>query len=150
MRATGAFPAPLSGALHGAHQRLLHGCGGKALVNAYYRSAEKLGVQIRYESPVDRPEIENGQFRAAWCQGERIEAKACATPAASSPTVTHCARPGARTSAANGLPDNFLIRGTAYNQGALLRHMLEQHQADSLGDPTQGPHGGDRRACTAV
>ena len=32
--------------------------GGKALVNAYYRSAEKLGVQIRYESPVDRIEVD--------------------------------------------------------------------------------------------
>ena len=28
--------------------------GGKALVNAYYRSAEALGVQVRYDAPVDR------------------------------------------------------------------------------------------------
>nr|MBP7420344.1 FAD-dependent tricarballylate dehydrogenase TcuA [Burkholderiaceae bacterium] len=33
--------------------------------------------------------------------------------------------------------DNFLIRGTAYNQGVLLRHMLEDHRADRIGDPTQ-------------
>jgi hypothetical protein len=36
--------------------------GGTALVNAYYRSAEQLGVHIRYESPVERLDIENGRF----------------------------------------------------------------------------------------
>ncbi len=53
--------------------------GGKALVNAYYRSAEALGVEVRYESPVDRLEIENGEFKAAWVQtkegSQRITAK---------------------------------------------------------------------------
>jgi len=32
--------------------------------------------------------------------------------------------------------DNFLIRGTRYNQGTLLKFMIEQG-ADSLGDPSQ-------------
>ena len=39
--------------------------GGKALVNAYYRSAERLGVQIRYQAPVDRLELDGGRFVAA-------------------------------------------------------------------------------------
>lgn len=59
------FQAPLSGTLH------------LSCTNAYYRSAEKLGVQIRYESPVDSIEIKDGQFIAAYVGSERIEAKSC-------------------------------------------------------------------------
>lgn len=51
--------------------------GGKALVNAYYRSAEKLGVQIRYNTPVQALELHNGEFVAALAGEERITAKSC-------------------------------------------------------------------------
>ncbi len=132
------FQPPLSGALHVARTNAFFMGGGKALVNAYYRSAEKLGVQIRYESPVDRLEIEDGQFRAAWCKGERIEAKACVLPAGGVEANRDWLREAWGQNERGEWPsDNFLIRGTAYNQGVLLRHMLEVHQADSLGDPTQ-------------
>ncbi|WP_373684587.1 FAD-dependent tricarballylate dehydrogenase TcuA [Ramlibacter montanisoli] len=33
--------------------------------------------------------------------------------------------------------DNFLIRGTRFNQGVLLKHLLDDHGADRIGDPTQ-------------
>lgn len=132
------FQPPLSGALHVARTNAFFMGGGKALVNAYYRSAEKLGVQIRYESPVDRLEIENGEFRAAWCKGERIEAKACVLAAGGFESNRDWLREAWGQNERGEWPsDNFLIRGTAYNQGVLLRHMLEQHQADGIGDPTQ-------------
>ncbi len=132
------FQPPLSGALHVARTNAFFMGGGKALVNAYYRSAEKLGVKIRYESPVDRLEIEDGQFRAAWCKGERIEAKACVLAAGGFESNRDWLREAWGQNERGEWPaDNFLIRGTAYNQGVLLRHMLQDHQADSLGDPTQ-------------
>lgn len=132
------FQPPLSGALHVARTNAFFMGGGKALVNAYYRSAEKLGVQIRYESPVDRLEIENGEFRAAWCKGERISAKACVLAAGGFESNRDWLREAWGQNERGEWPsDNFLIRGTAYNQGVLLRHMLEQHQADGIGDPTQ-------------
>ena len=132
------FQPPLSGALHVARTNAFFMGGGKALVNAYYRSAEKLGVQIRYESPVDRLEIEDGQFRAAWCKGERIEAKACVLASGGFESNRDWLREAWGQNERGEWPsDNFLIRGTAYNQGVLLRHMLQDHQADSLGDPTQ-------------
>lgn len=53
------FQPPLSGALHVARTNAFFMGGGKALVNAYYRSAERLGVQVRYASPVDRLEIDH-------------------------------------------------------------------------------------------
>jgi len=34
--------------------------GGKALVNAYFRSAQALGVQVRYNAPVDAIELDGG------------------------------------------------------------------------------------------
>src|SRR5215213_5869614 len=78
MRSHGVrFQPPLSGTLHVARTNAFFMGGGKALVNAYYRCAEKLGVRIRYEAPVDRIGIEHGRFLAAWVKGERIEARTC-------------------------------------------------------------------------
>lgn len=71
------FQPPLSGALHVARTNAFFMGGGKALVNAYYRSAEKLGVQIRYSTPVQALELHNGKFVATLAGHERIEAKAC-------------------------------------------------------------------------
>ena len=132
------FQPPLSGALHVARTNAFFMGGGKALINAYYRSAEKLGVQIRYESPVDRLEIENGEFRAAWCKGERIAAKACVLAAGGFESNREWLREAWGQNERGEWPsDNFLIRGSAYNQGVLLRQMLQEHQADGIGDPTQ-------------
>ena len=56
------FQAPLSGTLHLSRTNAFFMGGGKALVNAYYRSAEKLGITIRYNSLVDSIEMEDGQI----------------------------------------------------------------------------------------
>src|ERR671912_1027791 len=60
------FQPALAGTLHLSRTNAFFLGGGKALVNAYYRSAENLGVQIRYDAPVDRLEIDDGRFRAAF------------------------------------------------------------------------------------
>ena len=39
--------------------------GGKAMMNAYYETASKLGVQIAYESEVRELEIHDGEFHSA-------------------------------------------------------------------------------------
>ncbi len=100
------FQPSLSGTLHLSRTNAFFMGGGKALVNAYYRSAEALGVQVRYDAAVDRLELDGGRFVAAHLAGgERIEARAAWSPAAaSSPTASGCARPGAATSAASGRP----------------------------------------------
>ena len=78
MRSHGVhFQPSLSGTLHLSRTNAFFMGGGKALVNAYYRSAEKLGVQIRYNAPVDRLELEDGRFVAAFVGGERIAATSC-------------------------------------------------------------------------
>ena len=60
----------LSGTLQLSRTNAFFMGGGKALVNAYYRSAEKLGVQIRYDAPVDWLEIKKGRFVAAYVGGD--------------------------------------------------------------------------------
>ena len=59
------FQPPLSGALHVARTNAFFMGGGKALVNAYFRSAEKLGVQIHYDTPVVSVELDADRFVAA-------------------------------------------------------------------------------------
>ena len=132
------FQPPLSGALHVARTNAFFMGGGKALVNAYYRSAEKLGVRVRYEAPVDRIEIEDGRFVAAWVRGERIEARTCVLAAGGFESNIGWLREAWGQNERGEWPaDNFLIRGTRFNQGVLLKHLLDDHGADRIGDPTQ-------------
>lgn len=132
------FQPPLSGALHVARTNAFFMGGGKALVNAYFRSAEALGVRVRYEAPVDRIEMHQGRFVAAHVNGERITAKACVLAAGGFESNRDWLREAWGQNPRGEWPsDNFLIRGTAFNQGVLLRHLLDDHGADRIGDPTQ-------------
>jgi len=139
MRSHGVhFQPPLSGTLHVARTNAFFMGGGKALVNAYYRSAEKLGVQTRYNAPVDRLEIRDGHFVAAYIGSERIEAKTCVLASGGFESNREWLREAWGQNADGEWPaDNFLIRGTAFNRGVLLKHMLDEQRADSIGDATQ-------------
>jgi len=131
------FQPPLSGALHVARTNAFFMGGGKALVNAYFRSAEKIGVEIRYESPVSRIEIQNGQFVAAWVGEQRIEARSCVLAAGGFESNRDWLREAWGQNERGEWPaDNFLIRGTRFNMGTLLKFMIDAG-ADAIGDPTQ-------------
>ncbi|OZI47868.1 tricarballylate dehydrogenase [Bordetella genomosp. 5] len=132
------FQPPLSGALHVARTNAFFMGGGKALVNAYYRSAEALGVAIRYDAPVDRLDLDaQGRFRAAYVNGERIEARACVLAAGGFESNREWLREAWGQNERGEWPaDNFLIRGTRYNQGVLLKFMIDAG-ADIIGDPSQ-------------
>jgi tricarballylate dehydrogenase len=131
------FQPSLSGTLSLSRTNAFFMGGGKALVNAYYRSAGKLGAQIRYDSPVDRLEIRDGHFIAAYVGDERIEAKTCVLAAGGFESNRAWLRESWGQNGDGEWPaDNFLIRGTRFNQGVLLRHMMTQG-ADMIGDPSQ-------------
>jgi len=148
MRSHGVhFQPPLSGALHVARTNAFFMGGGKALVNAYYRSAERLGVEIRYNSPVQDIEVRDGRFVAAHIPertvdgvrlpAERISAKSCVLAAGGFESNREWLREAWGQNERGEWPsDNFLIRGTRFNQGTLLRRMIDLG-ADSIGDPTQ-------------
>ncbi|AOZ00945.1 FAD-binding dehydrogenase [Cupriavidus sp. USMAHM13] len=131
------FQPPLSGALHVARTNAFFMGGGKALVNAYYRSAEALGVQIRYQAPVDAIELDGGRFVAARIGRERIAARACVLAAGGFESNRGWLREAwGRNERGEWPADNFLIRGTRYNMGVLLRYMIDAG-ADAIGDPSQ-------------
>src|SRR6185295_6741856 len=131
------FQPPLSGALHVARTNAFFLGGGKALVNAYYRSAEALGVAVRYEAPVDGIELDGSRFVAARIGGERIEARACVLAAGGFESNREWLSEAWGTNERGERPaENFLIRGTRFNTGVLLKLMLDAG-ADRVGDPTQ-------------
>ncbi|UIJ90188.1 FAD-dependent tricarballylate dehydrogenase TcuA (plasmid) [Rhizobium leguminosarum] len=116
------------------HECLFLG-GGKALVNAYYNTASDMGVTIVYEAKVRHIVLKDDLCEAirVVIGGEEIELSAKAVVLASGgfqADLDWLARawgPAAR---------NFLIRGTPYNRGEILRDMLDSG-AESVGDPTQ-------------
>ncbi|MBK9360278.1 MAG: FAD-dependent tricarballylate dehydrogenase TcuA [Rubrivivax sp.] len=132
------FQPSLSGALHTARTNAFFMGGGKALVNAYYRSAQALGVQVRYRAPVARIELEGDRFAAAHLEsGERIEARACVLAAGGFESNREWLREAWGQNDRGEWPaDNFLIRGTRFNTGTLLKAMIATG-ADAIGDPTQ-------------
>ena len=132
------FQPSLAGTLHLSRTNAFFMGGGKALVNAYYRSAGNLGVQVRYATPVDALELEGERFVAVrTAQGERIEGKACVLAAGGFESNLQWLREAWGQNERGEWPaDNFLICGTRFNQGVLIRHMQDQG-ADIIGDPTQ-------------
>ena len=131
------FQPSLSGALHTARTNAFFMGGGKALVNAYYRSAETLGVKVRYGSSVDRLELREGRFIAAYVGAERIEARSAVLAAGGFESNRQWLREAWGPNDRGEWPaDNFLVRGTRFNMGTLLRFMIDAG-ADTIGDPTQ-------------
>ncbi|KWF56066.1 FAD-dependent tricarballylate dehydrogenase TcuA [Burkholderia pseudomultivorans] len=131
------FQPPLSGALHVARTNAFFMGGGKALVNAYYRSAEALGVDIRYDTPVDKLELDGGRFIAARSGRQRFEARACVLAAGGFESNREWLRQAWGQNERGEWPaDNFLIRGTRFNTGVLIKHMIDAG-ADMIGDPSQ-------------
>ena len=131
------FQGALTGVLHTARTNAWFLGGGKALVNALYAYAEKLGVRVFYNSEVIALDAEGGRFRSATIRvnedhDEQITAK-----------VVIAACGGFQSNLkwlkeAWGDPaDNFLIRGTPYGTGAVLKILLGAG-AESIGDQTQG------------
>ena len=131
------FQPSLSGTLHLSRTNAFFAGGGKALLNAYFRSAKALGVEIRYESAVTALDVRDGVFRAVMVGSQRIEARACVAASGGFESNLAWMREAWGQNEWGEWPaDNFLIRGTRFNQGVVLRALLDGG-ADSVGDPTQ-------------
>lgn len=99
--------------------------GGKALVNAYFRTAERLGVAIAYEHRVERLAFDGGRCTAVEVNAHGSE--------------RHLIRPRAVVAASGGFEaniewlrrywgdaaDNYMIRGARQNDGRVLRSLLD-------------------------
>ncbi|MCH8904007.1 MAG: FAD-dependent tricarballylate dehydrogenase TcuA [Bacteroidetes bacterium] len=129
------FQPPLSGTLHLSRTNAFFLGGGKALMNAYYATALQLGVEIAYDSEVRDLEIDDGKFSSAVVLSgddpQEIRAKAVVVASggfeANIPWLKEYWGDAA---------DNFIIRGTPYNKGRMLRVLLD-NGVKSVGDPRQ-------------
>jgi tricarballylate dehydrogenase len=128
---------PLHGTLHLARTNLFMLGGGKAMMNAYYETAARLGVEIRYESEVYALDLRDGEFVSARCNGQPGEIFAKSIVIASGGFEANISWLKEYWGDA---ADNFIIRGTKHNQGGMLKELLRQG-AKPVGDP---------RGCHAV
>ncbi|PYO37430.1 MAG: FAD-dependent tricarballylate dehydrogenase TcuA [Candidatus Rokuibacteriota bacterium] len=126
---------PLKGTLHLARTNLFFLGGGKAMVNAYYDTARRLGVQIAYEAEVRRLDVYGGAFRSAVVAhgGSSHEVRAKCVVVASGGFEANI--PWLRKYWGDAA-DNFVIRGTKYNQGLMLEQLLE-HGGKPVGNPRE-------------
>ena len=129
------FQASLRGTLHLGRSNVFFLGGGKALLNSYYAAATGAGIRVEYDAEVVGLELADGQFQAALVRmgdrTERLRARAVVIAAGGFESNIEWLRE-AWGDAAN----NFIIRGTPYNTGTLLRLMLDAG-AESVGDPRQ-------------
>jgi tricarballylate dehydrogenase len=136
MKAHGVrFQPSLGGTLHLGRTNAFFLGGGKALVNSYFHAAENLGVKVHYEAEAVDLEIKNNRFTSAIVKVNGVETRfsARAVVIAAGGFESNLAwleeawGPPAR---------NFLIRGTPYNMGKMLRVLIDKG-AQQIGDPTQ-------------
>ena len=129
------FQPPLGGTLSLGKTNAFFLGGGRGMLNALYRRAEALGIVCLYDTPVTALTIDNGYFMSATVKHEgRVQS----------------VRGRALVAASGGFEanvewlkqywgdaaDNFLIRGTPYNRGDVLKMLLDSGVAP-VGDPTQ-------------
>ena len=129
------FQPSLSGTLSLARTNAFFRGGGKSLVNAYYRTAEGLGVDVLYEAAVTHLELEGDRVT-------RVDYTHEGMAKSLSPKSIVVASGGFQADtdwlarAWGPAAKNFLIRGTPYNRGVVLADLLDQGIAQ-VGDPTQ-------------
>ncbi len=129
------FQPSLSGTLSLSRTNAFFLGGGKALVNALYRTAQRLGIEVLYDTEVQDIMVEDGFAREAvisW-RGfpERIRMRSVVASAGGFQANRDWLRQYWGAAA-----DNFQIRGTPYAQGTVLKSLLGQG-IQEVGDPTQ-------------
>ncbi|MDO8878411.1 MAG: FAD-dependent tricarballylate dehydrogenase TcuA [Pseudolabrys sp.] len=129
------FQPPLGGTLSLGKTNAFFLGGGRGMLNALYRQAESLGVVCVYDAMVTALNVENGFFVSATIKFDGAEKEVRGR--------TFVAACGGFEANIEWLreywgdaADNFIIRGTPYNRGAVLRMLLDKGVMP-VGDPTQ-------------
>jgi len=136
MRSCGAqFQPSLTGTLNLSRTNAFFLGGGKALLNAYYATAARIGIDVLYDTEVTALELVDGTVKSVslTCHGfpETIRPRAVVAACGGFQANIEWMREYWGDAA-----DNFVIRGTPYSKGRILRNLLDQGVAP-IGDPTQ-------------
>ena len=129
------FQESLSGTLSLSRTNAFFLGGGKALVNAYYNRLESLGVAIFYQATILDVVIRDRKFDGVLVDlngTQSYKRGRCVVLASGGFEADKDWLASAWGDAAR----NFLIRGTPYNTGEVLKGVLAGG-ADQVGDPTQ-------------
>ncbi|HZF75893.1 MAG TPA: FAD-dependent tricarballylate dehydrogenase TcuA [Acetobacteraceae bacterium] len=129
------FQPSLSGTLSLSRTNAFFLGGGKALVNALYRTAERLGIEILYDTEVQHIEVQEGFATEAVLSHRGFPARLRFKSLVASAGGFQANREWLRQYWGDAA-DNFQIRGTPYAQGRVLRNLLDQG-VQEVGDPTQ-------------
>jgi tricarballylate dehydrogenase len=114
---------PSSGAMPYSRRTAFFLGGGKAMVNALYATAQKLGVGIQYDSEVVALGFGDGNCTADIRHDGRVECAVAKTMVVCS--GGHQANLGWLRESFGPAADNFIIRGTPYDTGSVLRLLLD-------------------------
>jgi tricarballylate dehydrogenase len=129
------FQPSLSGSLSLGRTNAFFLGGGKNLLNALYRTAASLGVQVVYDTKVTDLDIVDQTFRCASVHKDgasyRVEATTFIAAAGGFEANLDWLRESWGAAA-----ENFLVRGTPYNRGEVLRLLLD-NGVQAVGDPQQ-------------
>jgi tricarballylate dehydrogenase len=129
------FQSSLRGTLHLGRTNAFFLGGGKALMNSYYATAARLGVKVLYDAEVVGLDVtDRARTRVTVRLPDRtitVQAKSLVLAAGGFESNLEWLKEIWGDAA-----DNFLIRGTPYNKGRVLKLMLD-NGAQSVGDATQ-------------
>ena len=134
-----AFQPPLGGTLHLGRTNAFFLGGGKAVMNALFQCADKLNITVVYEALDIQLDVDNGVFRridySHHGNTEHLTAASLVVAAGGFEANLEWL-----SEAWGDAALNFLVRGTPYNRGDILRQLLA---ADAV-------QIGDARQCHAV
>lgn len=107
--------------------------GGKTLLNSYYRTACRMGVEVRYDSMVQDLIIENDKFEGVSLQNgsstQLVRGRSVVVAAGGFEANLDWLKQNWGCAA-----ENFIVRGTPHNDGKALASLLEKG-AKAIGDP---------------
>ena len=129
------WQGPLRGTLQLSKTNAFFLGGGKALLNTYYETARQLGIDVRFDAEVCGLELRPGDWHRVVVGRDEaaltFEAKVIVAAAGGfEANIDWLAEYWGEAA------KNFLIRGTPYNKGGMLR-LLFDAGAQAIGDPRE-------------
>ena len=129
------FQPSLTGTLSLSRTNAFFLGGGKALVNAYYAHARRIGVDVLYDSEVTRMHLCDAAVRGLTVTSRgfplTVEAKAVIASSGGFQANLEWMKEAWGEAA-----ENFIVRGTPFAMGRVLRNLIDQGIA-SVGDARQ-------------
>ncbi len=128
---------PLAGTLHLSRTNAFFLGGGKALVNTYYQTAADMGIKVEYEAAVSQLLVDGDHIDGLVVEDEATHEWRIVRGRA---VIVACG--GFEANLAwlkeywGDAADNYIVRGTPYNDGRVLRALL-----DAGAVPTSDPRG---------